>query len=52
MDKEMQTMILDRSIDTCPHCGYTDGFHVSFKVEKNNINIICWKRSQVASRLQ
>lgn len=23
-------------IYTCPICGYTDGFHVSFKVQANN----------------
>ena len=32
-------------IYTCPACGYTDGFHVSFKVQENNedadIILIC-----------
>jgi predicted RNA-binding Zn-ribbon protein involved in translation (DUF1610 family) len=25
-------------IYTCPSCGYTDGFHVSFKVDGNSQN--------------
>ena len=40
MKKEIQKISLNRSIDTCPNCGYTDGFHVSFKVEKKTVNII------------
>jgi transcription elongation factor Elf1 len=34
MEKEIQELKLEGTVDTCPVCGYTDGFHVSFKVEE------------------
>ncbi|MDX1775194.1 MAG: hypothetical protein R3297_01285 [Desulfobulbales bacterium] len=46
MGKDMIATIEPRGeIYTCPACGYTDGFHVSFKVHENNkdadICLIC-----------
>ncbi len=43
MGKEIQRLKLEGMVDTCPVCGYTDGFHVSFKVEKDlkAIILIC-----------
>ncbi len=40
MKKDIQKIDLDESIDTCPSCGYTDGFHTSFKIQEGTINII------------
>jgi len=40
MKKEVRKISLDKSIDTCPVCGYSDGFHVSFKRHNETINII------------
>ncbi|MDY6843405.1 MAG: hypothetical protein SVW57_04870 [Thermodesulfobacteriota bacterium] len=40
MEKEVQELRVDTSIDTCPICGYTDGFHVSFHVTRDATQII------------
>ena len=34
MNQEIQKLNMNESVDTCPVCGYTDGFHASFKVLK------------------
>ena len=31
---------IDSDLDTCPVCGYSDGFHVSFKMTEHGIDII------------
>ncbi|MDY6863498.1 MAG: hypothetical protein SV062_11005 [Thermodesulfobacteriota bacterium] len=43
MEKEIRKIDADKSVDTCPACGYSDGFHVSFKIynETRNIILIC-----------
>jgi len=40
MKEEIQQISLNESIDTCPVCGYTDGFHASFKVFNSAIAVI------------
>ena len=40
VDKEIKELNLDKSVDTCPVCKYSDGFHTSFKVCGGIINII------------
>jgi hypothetical protein len=40
MESEIKSIQLSRTVDTCPVCGYNDGFHTSFKVMENAINII------------
>jgi transcription elongation factor Elf1 len=32
----IQQIKLDHELHTCPDCGYTDGFHVSFKKVKSS----------------
>ncbi|MDY7032113.1 MAG: hypothetical protein SVY10_09445 [Thermodesulfobacteriota bacterium] len=43
MNDEIRRIPLDESIDTCPVCGYADGFHVSFKVNNGirTVILIC-----------
>ena len=43
MEKNAQKLKLEGTVDTCPVCGYTDGWHVSFKVEGDlkRIILIC-----------
>jgi transcription elongation factor Elf1 len=43
MEKETQKVKLEGTVDTCPVCGYTDGFHVSFKIKDDvkTIILIC-----------
>jgi hypothetical protein len=43
MEKEIHKLIIKGITDTCPVCGYTDGFHVSFKdtLDKLKIILIC-----------
>ena len=40
-----QQITLDHELHICPACGYTDGFHVSFKKAKSskgwNVILIC-----------
>ncbi len=42
---KVQDIKAEGEIYTCPSCGYTDGFHVSFKVIENSpkaeIYLIC-----------
>jgi transcription elongation factor Elf1 len=40
---KVQKLDLNGTVDTCPVCGYTDGFHVSFKVDGDlkEITLIC-----------
>jgi len=40
---KVQKLVVDGTVDTCPVCGYTDGWHVSFKVEDSvkMIILIC-----------
>jgi len=44
-DKDIATISPEGEIYTCPACGYTDGFHVSFKIipdtDKAEIYLIC-----------
>jgi ssDNA-binding Zn-finger/Zn-ribbon topoisomerase 1 len=42
MEVKIQKLRLKGTVDTCPVCDYTDGFHVSFKEEgKTKIILIC-----------
>lgn len=43
MNNDIKDLEIKGTVDTCPVCGYTDGFHVSFKVEngKTRIILIC-----------
>ncbi len=43
MDFEAKKIEINKgTIDTCPVCGYTDGFHVSFKSDGGiKIILIC-----------
>jgi len=43
MEKQAEKLELSGTVDTCPVCGYTDGFHVSFEVNNGskNIKLIC-----------
>ncbi len=36
----LQKLPIAGKVDTCPHCGYTDGFHVSFHQKSDIIRII------------
>ena len=40
MEQNVKKITLQGTIDTCPTCGYTDGFHISFDVRIDRINII------------
>ncbi len=40
MDAEIQRLRLEGTVDTCPVCGYTDGWHVSFKIKDSTKMII------------
>lgn len=40
MEREIKELKLEGTTDTCPVCGYDDGFHTSFKVLESNIFII------------
>jgi transcription elongation factor Elf1 len=40
MKKDIQKLKLEGTVDTCPVCGYTDGFHVSFQIKDDEKNII------------
>ena len=37
-DKKIDPISPEGEIYTCPACGYTDGFHVSFKMVKGTNN--------------
>jgi RNA polymerase subunit RPABC4/transcription elongation factor Spt4 len=37
---EVHKLVLEGTLDTCPVCGYTDGFHVSFNVARGERQII------------
>jgi uncharacterized protein YbaR (Trm112 family) len=41
----IQQITLEKELHICPACGYTDGFHVSFKKAKSskgwNVILIC-----------
>jgi len=43
MEREIKKIGLRQTTDTCPVCGYTDGFHVSFKehIDRMRIILIC-----------
>lgn len=43
METEIKKLVIKGSTDTCPSCGYTDGFHVSFQdhIDKLRIILIC-----------
>jgi RNA polymerase subunit RPABC4/transcription elongation factor Spt4 len=40
---KIQKIKIEEKTDTCPVCGYTDGFHVSFQklTSKTKIILIC-----------
>ena len=40
MAEEIMKLNINGTTDTCPVCGYKDGFHVSFKAVSGNIKII------------
>lgn len=40
MERDIKKLKLEGTTDTCPVCGYDDGFHTSFTVSENNIFII------------
>ncbi|UCH88622.1 MAG: hypothetical protein JSV49_10265 [Thermoplasmata archaeon] len=40
MEQQIQKLELKDTVDTCPVCGYTDGFNVSFQQNGNKIKII------------
>ncbi len=40
MAEKIHVLKLEGTVDTCPVCGYTDGWHVSFKVGEGVTNII------------
>ena len=37
-DREVQKLKGEGNISTCPVCGYSDGFHVSFEMTNDNKN--------------
>jgi hypothetical protein len=42
MEEKIQKLRLKGTVDTCPVCDYTDGFHVSFQEEGiTKILLIC-----------
>lgn len=43
METKIHPLKIEDTVDTCPVCGYTDGWHVSFKVkdEERVIILIC-----------
>ncbi|MFQ5800140.1 MAG: hypothetical protein ACE5HH_00270 [Candidatus Hydrothermarchaeales archaeon] len=42
MKKEIQKLRIEGTVDTCPVCGYTDGFHLSFAAgATKKIILIC-----------
>ena len=40
MEREIKKIELEGTTDTCPVCGYDDGFHTSFNVLESSILII------------
>ncbi len=40
MAKRATGLKLAGTVDTCPKCGYSDGFHVSFSVKKRETEIV------------
>lgn len=40
MERDIKKLELAGTVDTCPVCGYEDGFHTSFQVLEPNIYII------------
>ena len=40
MTKEPMELPIVGRVDTCPVCGYTDGFHVSFKQGDDQMGIV------------
>jgi hypothetical protein len=40
LEEEINELKMSDRTDICPECGYTDGFHVSFKVELGVTKII------------
>jgi hypothetical protein len=43
INADIKRITLSGKVDTCPMCGYADGFHVSFngRVDRINIILIC-----------
>lgn len=42
MEREIKRLRIEGTVDTCPVCGYTDGFHVSFAAgAAKKIILIC-----------
>lgn len=43
METKIHPLKMEGTVDTCPVCGYTDGWHVSFKVKEGvrHIILIC-----------
>jgi len=39
-ESKIQKIMIQEVTDSCPVCGYTDGFHVSFRKDSGNIRII------------
>ena len=40
METKINKLQIKGTTDTCPVCGYTDGFHVSFKPHIDQLKII------------
>ena len=40
MEREIKKIELKGTVDTCPECGYDDGFHTSFELHEPNLYII------------
>jgi len=40
MEKPVKELKMEGTVDTCPVCDYTNGFHVSFVVGKEHTEII------------
>ena len=40
MTKEPMDLPIIGMVDTCPVCGYTDGFHVSFNKKDDQVGIV------------
>jgi len=40
MDQVIKNLTIKETTDTCPVCGYSDGFHVSFKDTMGRLRII------------
>ena len=40
MEMEIKNLEIKENTDTCPVCGYTDGFHASFKDTMGKLRII------------